>query len=59
MKRSCHLDNKLRSIRHLELGLMFDEAATVNKAVAALPPAKKALFANIGNMLAELKRQDS
>ena len=49
----------MTAIRNLELGLMFDEAATIGQAVAALPPAKKALFANIGNMLAELKRQDS
>lgn len=49
----------MTAIRNLELGLMFDEAATVNKAVAALPPAKKALFANVEKMLAELKRQDS
>ena len=53
------LKDFLSAIRHLELGLMFDEAATVNKAAAALPPAKKALFANIGNMLAKLKRQNS
>jgi hypothetical protein len=53
------LKDFLSAIRHLELGLMFDEAATVNKAVTALPPAKKDLFANIGKMLAELKREDS
>ena len=52
------LKDFLAAIRHLELGLMFDEAASVNKSVAALPPAKKALFANIGNMLAELKREN-
>ena len=53
------LKDFLSAIRHQELGLMFDEAATVNKAVTTLPPAKKALFANIGNMLTELKREDS
>lgn len=39
------------AIRNLELGLMFDEAATIGHAVAALPTAKKALFTNIKNML--------
>lgn len=39
----------MAAIRNLELGLMFDEAAT------ALPPAKKDLFVNIRKMLEELK----
>lgn len=38
----------MTAIRNLELGLMFDEATTIGQADAALPPAKKALFANIG-----------
>lgn len=48
----------MTAIRNLELGLMFDKAATIGQAVAALPPAKKALFANVENILVELKRQD-
>lgn len=49
----------MTAIRNLELGLMFDEAATIGQAVASLPPAKKALFANVEKMPVELKRQDS
>jgi|GEM_PF-6489789 len=49
----------MTAIRNLELGLMFDEATTIGQAGTALPPAKEALFANIGKMLAELKRVDS
>lgn len=49
----------MTAIRNLELGLMFDEAESIGQAVAALPPAKEAVFANIGKMLAELKRVDS
>lgn len=53
------LKDFLSAIRHLELALMFDEAATVNKAVTALPMAKQVLFSNIGKMQKELKRKDS
>lgn len=49
----------MTAIHNLELGLMFDEATTIGQAVAALPTAKKALFANVENMLTEPKREDS
>lgn len=49
----------MAAIRNLELGLMMDEAATIGQAVATLPPAQKTLFANVENMLEELKREDS
>lgn len=38
----------MTAIHNLELGLMFDEATTIGQAVASLPLAKKALFANVG-----------
>lgn len=49
----------MTAIRNLELALMFDNADSVEKAVAALPPAKKELFDHIGKMLGEWKREDS